>query len=498
MQKIIVLNSPQSWKFDIDGVEVISTREYLSNPRFASMKNVRVFNLSQDYSYQSKGYYVSLLAEARGHKPLPDVKTLLDIKAPALVKIVSESLEDTIQRSLKGIKSKEVVLNIYFGQYIAKQYAALTAELHRLFQSPFMQAKFSFNKKWILQNIRSISMKEIPEEHMEYIRQFAIDYFSKKRYDSPRPDKSLYDLAILYTPDTEAPPSNKQAIHKFIETAEKNGFYVEVITQNDFSRLPAFDALFIRDNTSVNNHTYKFARRAESDGVAIVDYPDTILKCNNKVYIAELLQLANIPTPKTMIVHQENKNEVVEMLGLPCVLKLPDSTFSFGVKKVETLEELNNEIKRLLDQSDMILAQQYMYTDFDWRIGILDGKAIFACKYFMAKDHWQIYNWKARLKKEQSGDFACVSVETVPESVIKTALKSVSLVYNKGLFGVDIKEVEGKPYVIEINDNPNVDFGIEDLMLKDELYLAIIRALKNRIEEKTGILNGHKAEIQAV
>ena len=498
MQKIIVLGSPQSWKFDIEGVEVISTREYLSNPRFASMKNVRVFNLSNDYSYQSRGYYVSLLAEARGHKPLPDVKTILDLKAPALVRVVSENLDDIIQKSLKNIESKEGVLNIYFGQSISKEFAPLAAELHWLFQSPFLQAKFTFNKKWNLQNIRSISMKEIPLDHQDYVRQFAIDYFSKKRYDRPRPDKSLYDLAILFTPETEAPPSNRQALNKFVEIAEKNGFYVELITQNDFSRLPEFDALFIRDNTSVNNHTYKFARRAESDGLSIIDYPDTILKCNNKVYMAELLQLAGISTPKTMIVHNENKNEVVESLGLPCVLKLPDSTFSFGVKKVETVEELNQEIKLLLDHSDMILAQQYMYTDFDWRIGVLDGKAIFACKYFMAKDHWQIYNWKARLKKEQSGDFECVPVENVAENVIKTALKSVSLVYNKGLFGVDIKEFEGKPYVIEINDNPNVDLGIEDIVLKDELYITIIKAIKSRIEEKTGIQNGHKTEIQTV
>ncbi len=498
MQKIIVLNSPQSWKFDIDGVETVPTKEYLSNPRFAKMKNVRVFNLSNDYSYQSRGYYVSLLAEARGHKPLPDVKTILDLKAPSLVRIVSENLEDIIQRSLKKIKSGEYILSIYFGQNTAKQYAALAAELHRLFQSPFLRAKFVYNKKWMLQGIRPISMKEIPEDHMPYVQQFAGDYFSKKRYDVPRPDKSLYDLAILHTPGSEAPPSNRQAINKFIEIAEKNGFCVEIISQNDFNRLPAFDAFFIRDNTSVNNHTYKFARRAQSDGLSIIDYPDTILKCNNKVYMAELLQQANIPTPRTMIVHQENKNEVINTLGLPCVIKLPDSTFSLGVKKVKTPEELNHEIKRLLDISDMILAQQYMYTDFDWRIGILDGKPLFACKYFMAKGHWQIYNWKARLKKEQSGDFECIAVEHVPDEVIKTALKAAALVYGKGFFGVDVKEVNGRPYVIEVNDNPNVDYGIEDVVLKDDLYLSVIKAIKNRIEEKTGIFNGSKTEIQLV
>lgn len=495
MQKIIVLSSPQSWKFDIEGVEVIATREYLSNPQFAAIKNARVFNLSNDYSYQSRGYYVSLLAEARGHRPLPDVKTILDLKAPSLAKIVSDSLDDIIQKSLKSLKYKEFVLNIYFGQNSDSQYSKLASELYRLFQSPLLRAKFVCNKKWSLQGIKAISMKDIPDEQLEYIRTFAGDYFSKKRYDKARPDKSVYDLAILYSSETESPPSNKQAINKFVEVAEKQGFNVELITQEDFNKLPSFDALFIRDNTTVNNHTYKFARRAQSEGIALVDYPDIILKCCNKVYITELLQLANLAIPKTMIVQHENKDDVIKTLGLPCVLKSPDSTFSMGVKKVETYAEYNSEIKKLLDRSDMVLAQQFMFTDFDWRIGVLDGKPIFSCKYFMAKGHWQIYNWKARRQKERTGHYESVPVENVPENVIKTALKAVSLVYNKGLFGVDIKEINGKPYIIEINDNPNIDMGVEDLILKDELYLTIVKALKNRIEEKT--LNGQKIEVSS-
>jgi glutathione synthase/RimK-type ligase-like ATP-grasp enzyme len=246
----------------------------------------------------------------------------------------------------------------------------------------------------------------------------------------------------------------------------------------------------------VNNHTYKFARRAQSEGIALIDYPDTILKCSNKVYIAELLQLTNLATPKSMIIHQSNKNEVLKTLGLPCVLKSPDSTFSLGVKKVETIQELKQEMKLMLEESDMILGQQYMFTEFDWRIGILDNKVIFACKYYMAKGHWQIYNWKARSKKDIMGLFENLPVEHVPPAIIKSALKAVAMVYNDGLFGVDIKEVNGKPYIIEINDNPNIDAGVEDQILKDELYMAIMQSLKNRIEEK--IFNGNRKVLQAV
>jgi glutathione synthase/RimK-type ligase-like ATP-grasp enzyme len=47
---------------------------------------------------------------------------------------------------------------------------------------------------------------------------------------------------------------------------------------------------------------------------------------------------------------------------------------------------------------------------------------------------------------------------------------------------VDLKDMGGKAYVIEVNDNPNVDAGIEDLVLGDELYERIMRSIFNRIE----------------
>ena len=45
-----------------------------------------------------------------------------------------------------------------------------------------------------------------------------------------------------------------------------------------------------------------------------------------------------------------------------------------------------------------------------------------------------------------------------------------------------MKEVEGKFYVIEINDNPNIDAGIEDKILKDRLYDIIMEVFLNKIK----------------
>ena len=54
------------------------------------------------------------------------------------------------------------------------------------------------------------------------------------------------------------------------------------------------------------------------------------------------------------------------------------------------LNELREQIAPLLADSDLVIAQEFLPTAFDWRIGVLDGQALYACKYFMAKGHWQI------------------------------------------------------------------------------------------------------------
>lgn len=483
MNKIIVVNQPSRWLLNIPGVEVVSSRRYLSDKKFSTLKNVRIFNLSNDYAYQSRGYYVSLLAEARGHKVVPSVKNILDLKERSLAQSVSEDLNDLVQKSLKRIRSKEFILSIYFGKNVSNQYSKLSRELHKLFQAPFLRARFvHIGDKWEIYSVRTIPFKEIPEHHLPFVQTFAKEYFGRKRYDSARKGKHLYDLAILTNSKEVAPPSNKRALEAFAEAAEKLGCYVEFITRDDYNRIPKFDALFIRETTAVNHYTYCMARRAQSEGLAVLDSPDSILKCANKVYLAELLSTAKIPTPKTVVLSSDNPKEADKM-GYPCVLKLPDSSFSRGVVKVRNREEFRTKVREMLKTSDLVLLQEYMPTKYDWRVGVLNNEVLFVCKYYMAAGHWQIYNWNSPKKSDVEGNFDILEPSQAPPQVLDIALKATRLIGN-GLYGVDIKIVDGKPYIIEINDNPNVDAGVEDSLLKEELYNKIIRFLLDQINKE--------------
>ena len=133
----------------------------------------------------------------------------------------------------------------------------------------------------------------------------------------------------------------------------------------------------------------------------------------------------------------------------------------------------------------MIVCQEFRYSDFDWRIGVLDNKPLYACKYYMSESHWQIYNWQDN-KTGDAGRSETLHVDDVPQRVIKTALKAATLI-GDGLYGVDLKEVNGEVIVIEVNDNPSIDAGIEDLVLGDKLYDTIIESFLNRIEYEKNI-----------
>lgn len=482
MKKLIVVSDPADWPLDTQGAEIITAADYIRRPEFTDLRNARVFNLCRGYGYQTTGYYVSLLAEARGHRPVPSVTTIQDLRSPMLLRNISDDLGQLIERSLARIKSDEFVLSIYFGRNVAAHYDRLAKELSNLFPAPLLRARFSHSpsRGWILQGIRLIAARDIPDSHLPLAQEFATDYFGKSRRIRPR-QPSLYDLAILVNPHENAPPSNRKALDRFAEAAARQRFGVEFIERDDYGRLGEFDALFIRETTAVNHHTYRFARRAAADGLAVIDDPLSIVRCANKVYLAEIFAKHRIPSPPTVIVHEGNRRKLPELLEFPIVLKQPDSSFSQGVVKVEDPVGLKEALSRMLAASDLVIAQAFTPSDFDWRIGILDRRPLYACKYFMARNHWQIYNWSAS-QRNQSGRSETIPVDEAPPAVVRAALQAANLI-GDGFYGVDVKELGGRACVIEVNDNPSVESGVEDVVLKRDLYDSVIGSLRDRIEQ---------------
>jgi glutathione synthase/RimK-type ligase-like ATP-grasp enzyme len=480
MENLIVVNNTKDWTFQIPGVELVSARSYLIDETYSQTRGARVFNLCKSYRYQSIGYYVSLLAAARGHKPLPNISTIQDLKSQSLIRFVDDDLDELIQKSLAHMQASTFKMSIYFGRSLAKRYDRLALHLYNLFPAPLLCAEFVRQKQeWHLQNIDPVSTGDIPTEHHQFLVDVATEHFSGRRVSTLKRKALRYDLAILWDEHEEEGPSDEKAIKRFIAAAESLGLGTELISRDDYGRIAEFDALFIRETTNVNHHTYRFARRAAAEGLVVVDDPESILKCSNKVYLAELLDHYNIPTPRTSIVHKDNIEMVFREIGVPCVLKQPDSAFSQGVLRVDTEDQFMTEAEKLLNKSDLVVVQEYVPTDYDWRVGIFDQKPLFVCKYYMARNHWQVIKRDTTGRKLE-GRFETMPVELAPIQVVRTALKAANLI-GDGFYGVDIKQIDRNCYVMEVNDNPNVDSGIEDLVSKQTLYDRIMEVFLKRI-----------------
>jgi glutathione synthase/RimK-type ligase-like ATP-grasp enzyme len=147
------------------------------------------------------------------------------------------------------------------------------------------------------------------------------------------------------------------------------------------------------------------------------------------------------------------------------VIKIPDGSFSRGVKKVSGMADLKKLTDELLEDTDLVIAQKFMPTEFDWRVGVLDRQPLFVCQYKMARGHWQIMNHKPDGRSIEGGHNT-IAVADTPADVVDTAVRAANLI-GDGLYGVDIKPGPDGPIVIEINDNPNLEHGVEDEEDKD-------------------------------
>lgn len=483
---LIVIHKLKDWAPDDPGGQVVSFSDYMNGVHPGAAPRTRVINLCRSFDYLSEGYYCSLLAEARGHNVIPSVRTLNDLSKRALYRIHIDDFGEEIYQSLEETDpAKSVVLHSFFGYTVDSRYHKLSQKLFEIFPCPILRITLRCRKRWEISSLKPRSPKQLNAEQAEQFSE-ALSVFSRKVWRKHRKQKqSRYDLAILCDPEERLPPSNKGALKRFIRAGKEMGIDCDVIRQRDYLRLSEYDGLFIRTTTNIDHYTYRFAKKAESEGLVTIDDSNSILRCTNKIYLADLFRTHKVASPRTVLLYKNRPGQLAELeqeLGFPVVIKIPDGAFSKGVEKARNPAELAVICKKLFRHSTLLLAQEFLYTDFDWRIGVLDNQPLYACRYYMVKGHWQIYRHGNRT---DSGGFETMPMSDVPESVLDTALRATRPI-GDGFYGVDLKERDGKGCIIEVNDNPNVDRGVEDKYLGMDLYRRFMATMLKRMEARRG------------
>ncbi|MEO7063711.1 MAG: RimK family protein [Dokdonella sp.] len=490
---VIVVEKASDWGSYYPSDNVVTAQDYLKEALGSDDERTQVINLCRSYKYLGTGYYVSLLAEARGHKVIPSVRAINDLRRRSLYGLDIEDLNAKLGNFLPagGRDTTDFGVLVYFGETSYPALEDLARQVFETFPCPILRIEFERERVWQIAAIKPSSLHTLSDPQEDAFAQ-ALDKFSKKLWRKPRARKKFrFDLAMLVDPNDPMPPSNKRALKHFVEAGAELGIEVDTLTKNDYSRLAEYDGLFIRETTALDNHTYRFANRAEKEDMVVIDDPSSILKCTNKIYLHDLMKSRKLATPLTEILYRDEAKKLAELpdrLGFPIVLKIPDGSFSRGIVKVEDVDRLKIEVDNLFQHTALVLAQEFLFTEYDWRIGILNREPLYACKYFMSRGHWQIYNHAAK-GSAKSGGFKTLPVREAPADVVKLALRATAPI-GDGLYGVDLKQVGDRVVVIEVNDNPSIDAGVEDAYLGEDLYRRIMDEFLRRMERKRLGLRG--------
>ncbi len=489
----VVVDRPEDWSWNAEGLEVRTVDHFLAGGPRKSRTARRVINLCRRYAYLSAGYYCSLLAEARDEMPMPTVQDILCLERRASYAFALPEFDKVLESTIKRMTvppEEDFDLYVFFGRADDSRFQRLAATIFDVLRVPLVKLRIKrIRNHWNVDRIRPVSPHRVPRALHGFFEDCLLRFTHARAKRHTGKTGPLYDLAILVDPSEELPPSDEDALERFRRAAARLRVSAEFITARDERRIPEFDALFIRATTSLDHFTYAFARKAETEGIPVIDDPLSILRCTNKVYLHELLVGHKVPTPLGESLDRNGFDDdrigvVEDRLGYPMVLKIPDGSFSRGVYKCETRDHLRDVADKLFAHSRIILAQEYMYTAFDWRVGVLAGQPLYVCRYKMSRNHWQIIHHRGDGKVAMGG-FDTLPIDDAPKAVIDVATKAAGMIGN-GLYGVDLKQTDKGVFVIEINDNPSLDYGVEDKVIKGQLYERIVGELIHRVESRRG------------
>lgn len=509
---------------DADGFPdalVTTAQGYIESGEAAADPNTLVINLCRTLGYGSDGYYVSLLADARGQQVLPRLETSAGLAEPySCFRALQEAGIATLDAAEMAVRWRRAGITwdegddgrtdglgplplireggacrpaqddevedivACLGTTADARFADIAAGVYRVWPAPLLRIRVVREEsQWKVAGVMPAAPDTLGAGERRQLAAAVTGGAQELRRASSaaQRDSVRASIAVLLDPADPFAASSPETIDRLERVAAAMNVHVARIDATELRRLPEYDALFIRSLTGVTMPSFQFALRAEALDMPVIDDSQSIIRCGNKVFLEELLRREGVPLPKTRIVTQHSPWSVLEELGLPFVIKSPDGSFSAGVHKIATRDDYETWARELLAHSPLLIAQEWMPTEFDWRITVLDGQLLFAARYFMARDHWQIRTEEGGV--ERYGKVEAVSRDEAPADVVDIALRAARLI-GRGMYGVDLKETEQGPVVIEINDNPNLDADYEDVIDRDDIYQDIVRFFLRRIEEE--------------
>src|SRR2546427_6685243 len=200
------------------------TGQYLARPKLFDIGRPKLVNLSRSYAYQSKGYYASLLAEARGHRIVPTVETMLELREAKLYEHALPELEDLLNRCARRTNFQpegEFKLLVCFGIARDPRFEAFGRLLFDWFRCPALEVSVDPGNWLSIERIRPRNVTRLANGEALFLRE-ALHQHTKREWRDPKARTvAKYDLAVLYDPNEKMAPSSAASIKHMAPIAEK-------------------------------------------------------------------------------------------------------------------------------------------------------------------------------------------------------------------------------------------------------------------------------------
>ena len=234
---------------------------------------------------------------------------MLELRELKLYEQALPDLQEALTAAAHRARADETTtfdLLFCFGLCQDPRFEAFGRLLFDWYRCPAMEVTITPGKRWRIDRLRARPLAKLGPEEAAFFRQ-ALHRHTERDWRNPRARAvAKYSLAVLYDPAGGAAAVLGGDAPLFPEFAERQS--VEVRTadaQRQLAELAEFDGLFIRATTSIDNYTYRFARRALQEGMPVIDDPVSMIRCTNKVYLHELMEARGVPMPPTVMLAED-------------------------------------------------------------------------------------------------------------------------------------------------------------------------------------------------
>lgn len=165
---LVILDDITDWQPYYPTQSTVTTDEYLLQQ--SSRTRSHILNLCGDLSYLSTGYYVSLLAEARGQRVIPSVSTINDLANFSHYQLLLTNTDKQLSKFLADKPQTESVqVLICFGMAQQSQLSGFARQIFERYPCPILWVEFSYQGRWYINTLQSGAMNALNDEQQTFL-----------------------------------------------------------------------------------------------------------------------------------------------------------------------------------------------------------------------------------------------------------------------------------------------------------------------------------------